>query len=62
MFRVLIALRQLNFNLLALHNDPIPELEKQLAELQVSGNTAAAAEASAKLERENHKRQQWAVS
>ncbi|KAI0344532.1 ubiquitin-specific protease [Trametopsis cervina] len=50
----------LNFNLLALHNDPIPELQRQIAEFNASGNTAAAAEISAKLFRENHKRQQWA--
>ena len=53
---------QLNFSLLALHNDPIPSLEKQLAELHASGNASLAAEVSAKLDRENHKRQQWAVS
>ncbi|KAI0812270.1 ubiquitin carboxyl-terminal hydrolase [Irpex lacteus] len=50
----------LNFSLLALHNDPIPDLQKQLAEVQTSGNAALAAEISAKLDRENHKRQQWA--
>ncbi|KAI0693013.1 hypothetical protein BC835DRAFT_1406877 [Cytidiella melzeri] len=50
----------LNFSLLALHNDPIPGLTKQLAELQTSGNATLAAEVSAKLDRENHKREQWA--
>lgn len=58
----LFSIRQLNFSLLALHNDPIPDLQKQLAEVQMSGNAALAAEISAKLDRENHKRQQWAVS
>jgi ubiquitin carboxyl-terminal hydrolase L5 len=53
---------QLNFSLLALHNDPIPDLHKQLVELNSSDNAAMAAEVSAKLDRENHKRQQWAVS
>ncbi|THG96179.1 hypothetical protein EW026_g5608 [Hermanssonia centrifuga] len=50
----------LDFSLLALHDDPVPSLQKHLADLQASGNQAEAAEVAAKLERENHKREQWA--
>lgn len=51
---------QLQFNLMALHDDPIPILQNQLTELQAAGNAIQASEVAARLERENHKRQQWA--
>ncbi|GJE95832.1 cysteine proteinase [Phanerochaete sordida] len=51
---------QLQFNLLAVHDDPIPTLQTQLSEAQAAGSADLAAQLAARLERENHKRQQWA--
>ena len=53
---------QLEFSLLALHDDPLPLLHRQLQTLQQSGNSAAAAEIDQQLANENAKRERWAVS
>ncbi|KAJ3534434.1 hypothetical protein NM688_g7139 [Phlebia brevispora] len=49
----------LNFSLLALHEDPLPSLQKQLQELQTSGNDITASEVAERIERENNKRHRW---
>ncbi|KAI0790714.1 ubiquitin carboxyl-terminal hydrolase [Abortiporus biennis] len=49
----------LEFSLLALHEDPIPALQKSLTEVQASGNHAAAEEILIKLANENAKRERW---
>ncbi|KAJ7594681.1 hypothetical protein C8J56DRAFT_927375 [Mycena floridula] len=50
----------LDFTLLALHNDPLPELEKELTRCQASNNHAEAAEIVVKIDMENVKRAGWA--
>ncbi|KAK7685201.1 hypothetical protein QCA50_011564 [Cerrena zonata] len=50
----------LEFSLLALHEDPLPLLEKSLVEAQTAGNHAAAEEIMIRLANENAKREQWA--
>ncbi|KAI0769627.1 ubiquitin-specific protease [Trametes elegans] len=50
----------LEFSLLAVHDDPVPRLQEQLAQLQASGNQAAASELVVKLANENSKRERWA--
>lgn len=52
----------LEFNLQAVHDDPIPLLESRLAELQASGAGAEASELVVRLANENSKRERWAVS
>jgi hypothetical protein len=53
---------QLEFNLLALRDDPLPLLESQLSTLQASGEHSEAAEIVVKISTENSKRERWAVS
>ena len=50
---------QLNFSLLALHEDPLPKLQLELQELQNLGVDPT--EVTHRIERETNKRQQWAV-
>ncbi|KAI0930645.1 hypothetical protein AcW1_003613 [Taiwanofungus camphoratus] len=52
----------LEFSLLALHEDPLPPLQAQLAESQSAGRQSEAAELIARLSNENAKRERWAVS
>lgn len=53
---------QLEFSLLAVHDDPIPRLQEQLAQLQAAGHQSEASELAVKLATENSKRERWAVS
>ncbi|KAI0259225.1 ubiquitin-specific protease [Gloeopeniophorella convolvens] len=50
----------LEFSLLALHDDPLPELQAQLAEAQSSGDGAREAELAQRLADEHAKRERWA--
>jgi len=50
----------LEFNLLALRDDPLPLLESQLSTLQASGEHSEAAEIVVKISTENSKRERWA--
>ncbi|EMD33625.1 hypothetical protein CERSUDRAFT_117740 [Gelatoporia subvermispora B] len=50
----------LDFNLLAIREDPLPRLQNQLAELQTAGNESEAAHVMVKLSEENAKRERWA--
>ncbi|KAI0082046.1 hypothetical protein K474DRAFT_1029924 [Panus rudis PR-1116 ss-1] len=50
----------LEFSLLAVHEDPLPKLQKGLEEAQASGNHAVAQELMSKLANENAKRERWA--
>ncbi|THH18181.1 hypothetical protein EW146_g2769 [Bondarzewia mesenterica] len=50
----------LEFNLLALHDDTLPALEVQLAQLHSSGNDLAALELSQHISNETSKRERWA--
>ncbi|KAI0633291.1 ubiquitin-specific protease [Trametes polyzona] len=50
----------LEFSLLAVHDDPVPRLQEQLAQLQAVGQQAEAAELVVKLANENSKRERWA--
>jgi ubiquitin carboxyl-terminal hydrolase L5 len=54
----------LEFNLQALHDDPIPQLEEQLVTLQSSGVGASGGETAelvVRLSTEKEKRERWAV-
>lgn len=53
--------RQLEFSLLAIHDDPLPRLQEQIAQLQAAGQQAEASELMVKLANENAKRENWAV-
>lgn len=53
---------QLEFSLLALRDDPIPQLEAELTHLQASNDQSAAAELVVKIANEKNKRERWAVS
>ena len=55
-------LSQLEFSLLAVHEDPLPRLQEQLAQLQSAGRQSEASEVMVKLANENTKRERWAVS
>ncbi|CDO69260.1 hypothetical protein BN946_scf185042.g162 [Trametes cinnabarina] len=48
------------FSLLAVHDDPLPRLQEQLAQLQAAGHQAEAGELMVKLSNENAKRERWA--
>jgi len=50
----------LEFSLLAVHEDPLPRLQMQLAELQAEGKQSEAAEVVVKLSVEKSKRERWA--
>ncbi|PCH43553.1 cysteine proteinase [Wolfiporia cocos MD-104 SS10] len=50
----------LEFSLLALHEDPLPILQAQLAELQAAGMQSEAADLVVRLSTENSKRERWA--
>ncbi|KAH9940465.1 ubiquitin carboxyl-terminal hydrolase [Epithele typhae] len=50
----------LEFSLLAVHDDPLPHLQEQLAQLQVAGRQAEASDLMVKLANENAKRENWA--
>jgi ubiquitin carboxyl-terminal hydrolase L5 len=52
---------QLEFNLMAIHEDTIPKLESQIRSFQAQGNDLASAEFTARLAQENEKRERWAV-
>jgi len=49
----------LEFSLLSLHEDPVPRLQAQLAELQATGRQAEASELIVRLSTENSKRERW---
>ncbi|KZT65964.1 cysteine proteinase [Daedalea quercina L-15889] len=49
----------LEFSLLALHEDPVPRLQAQLAELQAAGRQTEAGELIVRLSTENSKRERW---
>ena len=53
---------QLEFSLLAVHDDPLPRLQAQLSQLQSANRQAEANELLVKLANENTKRERWAVS
>ncbi|TFK89477.1 cysteine proteinase [Polyporus arcularius HHB13444] len=50
----------LEFSLLAVHDDPLPRLQEQLAQLQAAGRQNEASELVVKLSTENSKRERWA--
>ncbi|OCH92506.1 hypothetical protein OBBRIDRAFT_818302 [Obba rivulosa] len=50
----------LEFSLLAVHEDPLPRLQKQFVELQAGGNESEAAQVMVKLSDESAKRERWA--
>ncbi|TFY79987.1 hypothetical protein EWM64_g4026 [Hericium alpestre] len=50
----------LEFSLLALHDDNLPRLEQQLAELQASGDEVLSAEIAQQVANEQAKRKRWA--
>ncbi|GBE81472.1 hypothetical protein BKA93DRAFT_765183 [Sparassis latifolia] len=50
----------LEFSLLAVHEDPLPTLQAQLAQLHAAGKQSEAAELIVKLSVENSKRERWA--
>ncbi|KAI0365664.1 hypothetical protein BV20DRAFT_724291 [Pilatotrama ljubarskyi] len=50
----------LEFSLLAVHDDPVPRLQEQLAQLQAAGRQSEASELIVKLANENSKRERWA--
>ncbi|KAF5351719.1 hypothetical protein D9756_007469 [Leucocoprinus leucothites] len=50
----------LEFSLLALRDDPLPALQSQLDQHQISGDAAKAAETVATISNENSKRERWA--
>ena len=56
------AVSQLEFNLMAIHDDKFPELEAQLQAAQAAGNDFLASELAARIASENEKRSRWAVS
>ncbi|KAI0329220.1 ubiquitin-specific protease [Cubamyces sp. BRFM 1775] len=51
---------QVEFSLLAVHDDPVPRLQEQMAQLQAAGRQSEAAELVVKLSNENSKRERWA--
>ena len=53
---------QIEFSLLAVHEDPLPRLREQLAHVQSAGLTAEADELIVKIATEDSKRERWAVS
>lgn len=53
---------QLEFSLLAVHDDPLPRLQEQIAQLQAAGQQAEASELVVRVANENAKRKNWAVS
>lgn len=54
---------QLEFSLLALRDDPLPALHAQLTQVQASGDySMIEEEILLKIDAENSKRNQWAVS
>lgn len=57
-----LTFKQLEFNLLAVRNDPLPSLQSQLQQFQASGNQAFAEEILNRISQENEKRTRWAVS
>ncbi|EJD03422.1 cysteine proteinase [Fomitiporia mediterranea MF3/22] len=50
----------LEFNLMAIHEDKLPQLEAQLQAAQSSGNDLIAAELAARISQDNEKRTRWA--
>ena len=52
---------QLEFSLLALRDDPLPQLQSQLLRCQSADRHMEAAEIVAKMANENSKRERWAV-
>ena len=53
---------QLEFSLLAVHDDPLPRLQDQIAQLQAAGRQVEASELVVRVANENAKRENWAVS
>jgi len=52
----------LEFSLLALHDDPLPALQEQLAVAQTTEDRSQVVELMHKISDENAKRERWAVS
>lgn len=52
----------LEFSLLALHDNPLPALQDQLADAQRTGDQSMVVELMQKISNENAKRERWAVS
>ncbi|KAI0745397.1 ubiquitin carboxyl-terminal hydrolase [Earliella scabrosa] len=50
----------LEFSLLAVHDDPLPRIQEQLATLQAAGRQSEAGDLMVKLANENSKRERWA--